>query len=177
VDWVRALSLSLTALHGLHALRWLDRQPVPADLFGESADVLERFGGLSFGDRSSGVTPPSTVLGAVFRSMADHASQPLSDQLGVPFALGGLMGEMLRKTGALGPDAEVIATSAGHVHLAFQLVRLGLPGVAVGYAQLWPSIVGLEYVRALAFLAVGRFDDASDAFAKAAVGLCASADT
>ena len=79
----------------------------------------------------------------------------------------------LTSTGLI-TQKRLLVDSPADVQFGRRLQKLGLPELAVEFVDMYPRGPGMLFVLGLAYLDMGRTDEAQTAFAKAAPALCAS---
>lgn len=165
-------SASFATLHTLASLRWLTHQatsPPPASSSDDT--ILERFGDMRVS--AADATQPSPSFSFLNALIRQDYSPSLSTLQPLPIALTSAMCAFLTSTGLI-TQKRLLVDSPADVQFGRRLQKLGLPELAVEFVDMYPRGPGMLFVLGLAYLDMGRTDEAQTAFAKAAPALCAS---
>lgn len=167
---------SFATLHTLSSLRWLIQQaatplsvPVPAS---EDA-ILARFGEMNvssnrFPSQSEDSVQSFSLLNGLLRF---HYSPTISSSYPLVQSLTGAMSNFLNSTGLI-IQKRLLVDSPADVLFGLRLRQIGLSELALEFVNMYPRGPGMLFVLGLAYLDLGRTDEAQAAFAKAAPALC-----
>ena len=162
-------SASLATLHTLASLRWVAQQSAPPAT--AATDALESaFGDMHVG-AASAVVHPFSLLNGLLR--LPQYSPSLSTDQPVAAALTAAQGAFVRRTALITQKRQVV-DAPQDVEFALMLYQVGLPDLALEFAEMYPQGAGMRFVVGRALLETGRGEEAVEAFTKAAPALCAS---